>query len=451
MNRKFGLLIFLVSFISSLLFIFIFNQPLDPDAAQYDAIAVNISAGQGFSLAHSAPFLPTMLREPLYPYLLSIIYSLFGHDYLWVKIFQGLLFSCTCFLTYYLARDVFGEKVAKLSSLLLAFCLTLANFCSYLLSELVTAFLLSLLVFSLVLAARKKKNSYFFIGGVILGLVSLSKTAMLLFLVIVAVGLFLLAKYNKFSLKKTLASLVVFTLAFFMTILPWVYRNYKNFATFQISLRGGAALWERAYKLDYSNDYIKKALVFHFSEYLGSLLFPGTVERPRDFILATSAKSHAREEQLFRENFTPVQIDRIMREEAVKKIKLHPIKFLIQTPLESLKMAEFIYLPVLNEDESINNFSALGHGRLILALLRGVFRLCAYVILALAFVGLWKFRRQWQDYFFPASLIVYLNIIYSFTWGLGRYAVPLIPFYLIFACAGFTCLFKKDKEPPRTL
>ena len=80
--RRILFIIFIIS-IALASFFAAFSRPVvqDDDPGQYDTIGWNIAQGNGFSLARSGPFTPTMLREPLYPYFLGVIYKIFGHDY----------------------------------------------------------------------------------------------------------------------------------------------------------------------------------------------------------------------------------------------------------------------------------------------------------------------------------------------------------------------------------
>lgn len=437
-DKRFLWIVFLISFFLGSFFAFCFRHPLVADAIEYDTIGWNLAQGNGFSSQDSAPYVPTMQREPVYPYILGTIYKIFGHKYGFVYIFQISILSLTCILVYFLTRNIFGEKEARYSAVFTAICPTLANYPSYILTETLFTFLLCLSILALTRAAKAQRGVLFLASGAILGITVLCKVMMFLFLFIVLLGVILLKKDWKTFFKKRISHLAIFGLAFLIVISPWVYRNFHVFGYAHISLRGGAALWEVAYKLDTSFEDMKKAVVFNFSEYLGNLLFPGLVDSPRDFILMRSKKSHARESQLRQQNFNPVEIDNIMRKEALKKIRSHRnpfLKLLAHVPLELIKMTAFLYIPTLNETHIINKFNKLRNGRQLLSGIRGLIRLAAYPLIILAIMGVWFERKLWHSWYFSFAVIIYTNLIYSLLFGLGRYAVPLIPFYLIFASA----------------
>lgn len=448
-DKRFLWVVFLISFSLGVFFAFCFRHPIDADAVGYDAIGWNLAQGRGFSLQTSAPFIPTMRREPVYPYFLCAVYKIFGHNYAAVYLFQIFIFSLTCILVYFLARDIFGEKVAKYSAVFTALCPTLANYPSYLLTETVFIFLLCLSILVLTKAVNTQRVMWFFISGLILGITALCKVIMLLFFLVVFLEVFLLKRDWKYFFKRSIYHLAMFSFAFLIVIAPWSYRNYRLFGYTQISLRGGAALWEVAYKLDESFEHMKQAAIFNFSEFLGTCLFPEAIDNPRDFILMRSKKSHMRERQLSQQNFNPVEIDRIMKEEALKKLRAqrHPfLKLLAHMPLELEKMTAFIYVPTLNETYVIDKFYRLKYGKIILSAIRGFFRLIAYPIIVLAIMGMWFDRKLWHNWFSLFAIIVYSNLIYSFLFGLGRYAVPLIPFYLIFASVGLLKPNNQNRE-----
>ena len=437
-DKRFLLIVFFISFFLGSFFAACFGHPIAADAIGYDTIGWNLAQGNGFSAQNTAPYVPTMNREPIYPYFLGAIYKIFGHKYGFVYIFQIFIFSLTCVLVYILARNIFGEKTAKYSAVFTALCPTLANYPSYLLTETVFAFLLCLSILAITSAAKTQRGVLFLASGAILGITVLCKVTMFLFFFVIFLGVLLLRKDWKCFFKKNIFHLTIFSFAFLTILSPWVYRNYHVFGNANISLRGGAVLWEVADKLDASFEDMKKAVVFNFSEYLGNILFPGEVENPRDFILMRSMKSYAYKSELQQQNFNPVEIDNIMKEEALKKIRSHPhpfLKLLAHVPLELIKMTSFLYIPTLNETHIINKFQKIKNGRQLLSGIRGLFRLASYPIIIFAIIGIWYERKLWHSWYFSFAIIVYINLIYSLIFGLGRYAVPLIPFYLIFASA----------------
>lgn len=448
-DKRFLLLVFLISFSLGCLFAFSFDHPVVSDAVEYDMIGWNLARGNGFSSLASPPFNPTMNREPVYPVFLGILYKIFGHNYIPVYFFQVVIFSLTCILVYLLAREIFTEKVAKYSSVFTALCPTLANYPSYILTETIFIFLLCVLVYVLTKAIKSQKLAWFFASGAFLGIAALCKVMVSLFFIPVCLGVFLFKRDWKHLFGKTVMQLAVCGLVFLMVISPWCYRNQRLFGSAQMSLRGGAALWESALRLDESLATMKQRMVFNFSEYLGNRMFPGAVERPRDFVLMRSKRAYAYRNQLLREGFDLVQIDTIMRKEALEKIRDYPypfLKTLALMPIEAIQMAGFLYIPTLNESHVIGKFYELRHGKTILSAIRGVFRLLAYPVLLFAGLGMIQKKSLWRRYIFLLFVIAYINFVHVLLACIARYAVPLIPFYLIFASAGILKSNSLEKE-----
>lgn len=430
----------IAAFIISVIFAFVLRNSWDPntEGVQFDAIGWNITSGHGFSLSDRAPYIPTMGRDPAYPFFLSVIYRFFGHNVIVVVLVQIALFVLTCLLSYALAQDIFGKKVATYSGMLCAISPALANYPSYLLSETLFIFLICLTVFCLNRAVSSKGFFWFLASGVSLGITVLCKSIIVLFFFLAFAGIILLKPSDSRILsRKFIGRMIIFSLIFLLLAGSWSRRNYSEFGTYQISLRGSAALWERAERLEKPWKDMKCEIMYNFSEYLGNKIFPGMAENPRDVLLEWSRKSYYKSAELEQAGLSPLEADRAMRKEAVEKIRANPIKFIAYMPMELIKMTAFVYVPMLNEPQVINWFHGLRHGNAILSSIRGAFRLCAYPILVFAVIGIISTWHLWRKWFFLIAVIIYINLIYSMLFAMGRYAVPLAPFYAIFASAGF--------------
>ena len=130
-------------------------------------------------------------------------------------------------------------------------------------------------------------------------------------------------------------------------------------------------------------------------------------------------------------------------EEALPVIKKAPLKYAAQSLLEGLKMTAFLYIPILNEPHITEEFQRTEKGRLLISAARGIFRALAYLVLLLTLLGFFGERKKWRQWIFIAAIIVYINLSYSLLFGWGRYNVPLIPLYIMFAVAGFAFIKKK--------
>ena len=93
--------------------------------------------------------------RPLYPYLLAIVYSIFGQHVLAVQLSQTLLATASCFLLYDSTRRIFGDRPAIFASFGFALTGILVFYTGTLLYVEVTVFL-SLLFLWLILVAGNR-------------------------------------------------------------------------------------------------------------------------------------------------------------------------------------------------------------------------------------------------------------------------------------------------------
>lgn len=418
----------------------VFRYQATDDALEYDRIAQNIVAGHGFSLSVAAPFAPTMYREPLYPFFLSGIYRLAGHRYGAVQVAQIALFMLTVFLVYQIGHQAFGEAAGRLAALATAMMPTLANFPSYLLSETLFTYLLVALVWVLQRTGPGAPLRRYGLAGALGGVCILCKAVVVVLLGAIILAWVFMSRRSETSRWPLALRCATFLLSASVVVMPWVIRNRVCFgAGSSIALRGGRGVWQRAQRLEYGPTQVVQTVVFSMSEFLGTSIFPDAVDRPRDFLLRESGLANQRVRAWEAEGLSPTQIERRFLTEGVQAIRAHPVRYLAHSGLEWLKMCAFSYLPVLNEPRVEAIFQRLPSGRAILAVLRGLLRLLALPILALAVFGAYVTRAQWRQWFCLALPIIAMTAVYSLFDAYGRFAVPLVPFYLIFAAVGWSC------------
>lgn len=114
------IIIFLIAATLRMLYLYqikddIFMANLIVDAKYYDAWARQISAGDWLGKE-------VFWQDPLYAYILAIIYKLLGPYQLWARVFQGLLDSCTCLLIFHLGSKLWNSAAG---------CVAAAIYCLY--------------------------------------------------------------------------------------------------------------------------------------------------------------------------------------------------------------------------------------------------------------------------------------------------------------------------------
>ena len=92
----------------------VFFEHLLVDSVDFDARATAFLRG---SWSEGGAF----YQAPLYPLFLSLLYRIFGHDLLAVRLVQGTLGSASAVLVYLIGRRLYGDGVGLLGAVLAAF------------------------------------------------------------------------------------------------------------------------------------------------------------------------------------------------------------------------------------------------------------------------------------------------------------------------------------------
>ncbi|HPV70769.1 MAG TPA: DUF3473 domain-containing protein [Candidatus Magasanikbacteria bacterium] len=102
-NKKIILIIFLAFTAASIVAIkFLPNFPVISDSADYDQTALNI-----IKTKHYLPVADNIYYPPIYPFVLSTIYFIFGHNYLAVYLIHLIFLLIISFFTYKIAYIYF--------------------------------------------------------------------------------------------------------------------------------------------------------------------------------------------------------------------------------------------------------------------------------------------------------------------------------------------------------
>ncbi len=207
----------------------------------------------------------SLIRLPGYPYLLALMFRLFGQDN-WrsVMVLQAFVDTATCFVIAAIARRVINDRAAKIAFVLAAICPFTANYAGTVLTETVTIFCTSL-AFLFAIVAFEEKRLWPMVGcgaALAYGILLRPDTGWLLG----SIGLFMLLRMwvipgeRKFLFRAGVVVLAV-SLA---PLVPWTIRNWRVFHVFQ-PLVNAAALdpgekepdglnrWANTWIIDYSS------------------------------------------------------------------------------------------------------------------------------------------------------------------------------------------------------
>lgn len=404
------------------------NAPLTGDELAYQQIAENVTAGRGFFQTNN-PFFPGQVlyawQAPLYPLALGILYTLFGNHVLLAKLFGVLVSSATVYVVYDLtlrvARFSFLEKerahrrvnrVALTAGFLIAIYPGLLTHAHLLLSETLYIFLL-VLAFDLVARGldTTSPRKWLWLGsaGVAWGLAILTRGLTLYFTPVLALWMVWVLWGARLSertesLKRSPGGAVLGAVLFLgmtaVVIAPWTMRNYSQFGEFVLlETKGGVNLWlgNSPYTPD---EFIRNVWKVGVREPMLNVL-------PQDEVLR----------------------DRTAYALALDYVRGQPLTFLARMPA---KFADFWGFErnlvdvagATTRGEGWNSLTKIG-ADLFGAVVYIMVMVCGVTGLILARNDAWKILfTLFILYFLGVHLVIF---------GDGRFHLPMIPFFAIYA------------------
>jgi Tfp pilus assembly protein PilF/4-amino-4-deoxy-L-arabinose transferase-like glycosyltransferase len=189
------------------------------DAANYDRWALAIAEGKGSQEG-------VFTANPFYPYLLSIIYSLFSRDLILVRVLQILAGATTCVLIYLTSSRVFSRTTGLVALVLSVIYGPFISFEGELLAEVWTVAFISAALYSLSRATPRHRHhmTMLLLSGLTMGLAVIGRPNILLFapFAIVWVAWIFRDKGKMGCLKRAM----VLGLGITIAIAPVTTRNY---------------------------------------------------------------------------------------------------------------------------------------------------------------------------------------------------------------------------------
>jgi len=379
-EKKYLIFIFVLALILRLTYVLFFPQlKIESDALQYDTIGWNLASGDGFSLE---PGVPAPVRAPVYPFFLSLIYLVFGHSYLAVRLAQTIVSTLTCLVIYWLGKEIFDEEMSRVTSLIIALYPVLISYTGFLLTETLFTFLLSITALFLVRAVKNRLGKYYAISGMLLGITTLCRATTMLFPLFIFVGLWAVYKVK----IRAIVHFLIFLSMMVVVIIPWTVRNYFRFHTFlPVATGGGLTLWAGTY-VPWDGKY------------------QGVTTEP------------------------------------LKSMAMNPIKYFIMSIKKFPRFWITSHSSVFGIDKP--NSWYLRERQYFPLFVKFCLLLLHTVTLILGIIGVFLIRKQWKSYIIPLLLICFFTG-HIFLVTIPRYHVPVLPYVFIFVSV---CLIKINKK-----
>jgi 4-amino-4-deoxy-L-arabinose transferase-like glycosyltransferase len=200
-------------------------------------------------------FIPEVIRTPLYPAFVAVIYRLFGAHQLAVAIAQTFVLIAICLVVHAIARRATGDStIAFAAAAATALFPPLAYFVPLVMTEVWTTLLFTLSMWAAVRALKSRAVAPFVWLGVLIALTTLSRPVFVLFpFALAAVGIIVLPLLRVRS-RPNARQWAGMIAAFAVAMLPWFTYNYLTLGRFTLSPAGGIGrgLWEGSWQAVWS-------------------------------------------------------------------------------------------------------------------------------------------------------------------------------------------------------
>ncbi|MGO9305294.1 MAG: ArnT family glycosyltransferase [Candidatus Korobacteraceae bacterium] len=195
-------------------------------------VARSLAEGGGFASPLPSPTGPTAIVGPVYPFLLAIIFKIFGvystASALVILAAQSGFSSLTCVFVYLCGRDTVGEATGKLAALVWAIFPLSIFFTMRIWETSITPLLGAALFWCMLPLRHSLSASRWSASGALLAIAALINTS----LVVLAVPFGLAALWrNRTRLCRPAAAAALTCVT---VVSPWLIRNYVEFGRFML-------------------------------------------------------------------------------------------------------------------------------------------------------------------------------------------------------------------------
>jgi 4-amino-4-deoxy-L-arabinose transferase-like glycosyltransferase len=354
------------------------------------------------------------LNGPLYPYLLALLYGLFGPSLAAAKAVQCVLGALSCVLVWALARRLFEARVALLASAMTAVYGMLVFYEGTLIVANIQVFLALLILLAVVRALERPRIAAWLGAGALLGLSVIARPNVLLFGAVIAIWM-PIALRHAVPRARRIALLVAFAMGAALVVLPVTLRNYVVGDDFVLVTHAGGLNFFLGNNPDAN----------------------GAFRVPRIFPRALAddpweqrATFEAYAERATGRELTPSEVSAFWSDRGFDFIRAHPGDWL---RLELRKLALSVNA---HEPWNIRSYTLTRDFSWVLRLPLLSFGLL--VPLALLGIALtWRDRHRLVPLYAMLGTVLATLLVF---FVLARYRMPAIPVLTIFAAAGLVAL-----------
>src|SRR2546426_11491024 len=203
-------------------------------SAYYD-LALNVISGKGLCFETTCAWWP-----PLYPLFLAFT-ALFGKHYLLIVVPQALIGTGTVLLAFLIGAEIFGSGVGLVASIISAFYPYYVMHDTALQETGMVTFVVALSIWLLLRAARLNRSSNWFLAGMALGAIALTRASTASFIPLALIWTTWVGASGSISVRLRKTAFIV--LALTVTVGPWLIRTWRIIGEPVLSSQTGRALW----------------------------------------------------------------------------------------------------------------------------------------------------------------------------------------------------------------
>lgn len=415
-------LIFLLALVIRLGAVFYLGVPDLVEISEEGQIAARLIAGQGYTFDFYGYRTTEPLRSfipPLYVLFVAFFLRFAPEPGMALGIAQAFLSSLTCVVVYRIARGLSGMATGILTGLAMALYPVFIVQAARPFSLTINILLLALLLWLLLNLHHKSHPTAWVAAGVALGLLTLSRSSILAFLVGILGWLWL---NRKRILKwRQAATVIVFSTLF--TLLPWTMHNYYVLGQLSpLSTCGGFTFWNG--NNPFSTGNVFDVYVGKVRAYLGTEI---GVEAGEEVIIDLRPYPLPHEVAPYVHSLSEVELDRALYRAAWRFIQENPGQWLTlaKTKLVSL----WWFRPNLGRSRAdLGEHGLVYDSRWIMP-----YKLLYAALFPLFLVGMALSLSRWRIYSLFYILFFYLTIVYMAFHVMTRFRWEIEPYILLFA------------------
>ncbi len=215
---------------------------------------VMASTGKFTRYPDSPQFVPEVIRTPVYPVFVAVVYRVLGETNAAVASAQIGVFVAICLIVFAIGREISGPRLGVAAAAVTALFPTLPYFAALVLTEVWTALMFTLTMWLLVRAIHGQRTGSFVGFAVLAAATTLSRPAFFLFLPCVAAMALLIFPLVGWADRPKWTGWIVALAVFAVAMLPWFTYNYVTMQRFTLSPAGGIGrgIWEGSWQATWS-------------------------------------------------------------------------------------------------------------------------------------------------------------------------------------------------------